>query len=189
MSKLLSSKYKTTAELLLLMYLVFLLQYMCPWLLSAFSSHLDTWFNGPEMLIELIRMVTSSLLHVNWDHINGNMLFMVPFAMYVERNLGPKKLIGSFVLCAFVGAAAQHSAVHAGIALGASGAIMGLMSLSLTHFMKNNKDEPMRFLALFPLGYFFFENVAMMPLMAVIPIGIADHLGGMLTGILLAAVL
>lgn len=83
--------------------------------------------------IHPLQWITSAFLHADIWHIAGNMVFLWSFGIIVEGKLGWYKM-----LALYLGIAAAQSAIvqflmlgSQGCALGASGAIFGLMAISL----------------------------------------------------------
>jgi membrane associated rhomboid family serine protease len=125
-------------------------------------------------------------------HLGGNMLALFVFGRVVERNLGPWRLLGCYVMAAVCSTAlsllAQGLSGRSVPTLGASGAVAGLCALGILL-------EPLTltFEALLPMPLFLVGWVAMAADFAalVAPAGAADsidhpaHLGGYLSVLLL----
>ncbi|MCA8912602.1 MAG: rhomboid family intramembrane serine protease [Planctomycetes bacterium] len=81
--------------------------------------------------VDPVAWLTSMFMHADLMHLLGNMVFLWPFGMYLESRLGWQRLILLY-LASGVGAGLTFLALHWGEhtpALGASGAIAGLMGL------------------------------------------------------------
>ncbi len=85
---------------------------------------LDTYDTAPHQLI------TSMFLHAGPAHLLGNMLFLVVYGRYVEERLGPLRFAGAYLLFGLV-AGLFYLVFSQGLAVGASGAISGLMGFVL----------------------------------------------------------
>jgi membrane associated rhomboid family serine protease len=92
------------------------------------------------------RLVLSLLAHENAGHLVGNLLVLWIFGLALEDRLGWKAFLGLFLACG-AGANAVYLALYwgargagfepaGGLALGASGAIAGLLGLSVARFQR-----------------------------------------------------
>jgi membrane associated rhomboid family serine protease len=77
--------------------------------------------------------LTDMFIHVSWDHLLGNMLFLMIFGDNVEDALGHVRYIAFYVACSYASdlayfLASPHSTVPA---FGASGAIAGVVAAYL----------------------------------------------------------
>jgi membrane associated rhomboid family serine protease len=78
----------------------------------------------------LLTPFTDMFVHLGWDHLIGNMLFLMIFGDNVEDALGHVRYLAFYVACSFASDAAYfvsnpHSTVTA---VGASGAISGVIA-------------------------------------------------------------
>src|SRR5262249_24223151 len=78
----------------------------------------------------LLTPFTDMFIHLGWDHLLGNMLFLMIFGDNVEDALGHGRYLAFYVACSFARArafslATPHSSVAA---VGASGAISGVIA-------------------------------------------------------------
>ena len=78
----------------------------------------------------LLTPLTDMFLHLGWDHLLGNMLFLMIFGDNVEDALGHVRYLAFYVACSFASDLAYflanpHSTVPA---VGASGAISGVIA-------------------------------------------------------------
>ncbi len=78
----------------------------------------------------LHQLVSSTFLHANLIHLAGNMLFLWVYGRYVEDRVGPWLLLIIYMSCAVVGDM-FFAAFDGGRAVGASGAISGVMGFVL----------------------------------------------------------
>jgi membrane associated rhomboid family serine protease len=104
---------------------------------------------------DYLSFLTNIFLHEGWLHIIGNMWFLHLFGSTVEDRLGPGRFL-AFYLLAGVAASVFYfmMAIHSTVpALGASGAIAGVMGAYLVMFPRA------RILTLIPIFFFplFFE--------------------------------
>jgi membrane associated rhomboid family serine protease len=92
--------------------------------------------------LEPIQWITSLFLHAGWLHLIGNMIFLWTFGIIVEGKLGWWKMLG-----VYLGIGAAESAIDQMVmlgastpsfALGASGAIFGLMAMCLVWAPENS---------------------------------------------------
>lgn len=100
----------------------------------------------------LVPLFTSIFLHGGWMHVIGNMWFLWVFGDNVEDRLGHLRYL-LFYLASGVGAGVMHTLFDWGSnvpALGASGAISGVMGAYLVLFPRS------RVVTLVPLIFFFF---------------------------------
>jgi membrane associated rhomboid family serine protease len=147
-----------------------------------------------------LTLVSSMFPHAGWDHILGNMLFLVVFGIHVERAMGPVRYIAFYLVCG-MGANAAEILTSAGSnvpGLGASGAISGVLAAYLLLYPAS------RVRSLIPLGFIY--KVASIPAWVFIGLwfvlqlvesvtsfsdvsgsGVAysAHVGGFITGLLL----
>ncbi|HEY4921750.1 MAG TPA: rhomboid family intramembrane serine protease [Xanthobacteraceae bacterium] len=78
----------------------------------------------------LLTPLTDMFIHLGWDHLLGNMLFLLIFGDNVEDALGHLRYLAFYVACSFASdlayfASSMHSTVPA---VGASGAISGVVA-------------------------------------------------------------
>jgi membrane associated rhomboid family serine protease len=79
-----------------------------------------------------LRMLTAVVAHGSWDHLLGNLIFFVAFAMVVETVIGPVVFCSCFSPWRSQRRArdAAHRHREGGAALGLSGVVMGFMTLA-----------------------------------------------------------
>lgn len=112
-------------NLIIINALVFVAQLAFPSLTSRLALYgLQTGFFSPYQLIT--HMFTHS--PSNFFHILFNMYALWLFGAMLERNWGTVKFLIFYIACGLGAAAAQMLFVPYGAAIGASGAVMGLMA-------------------------------------------------------------
>lgn len=79
-------------------------------------------------LFEPYQLVTHMFAHAGFFHILFNMYALWLFGAVLERNWGPKKFLIFYLVCGLAAALAQMFFVPQGAAIGASGAVMGLLA-------------------------------------------------------------
>jgi membrane associated rhomboid family serine protease len=165
--------------------LMFVLQFGMPErVLDELMCHPDT--------LKPWQWVTSVFLHAGPLHLGGNMLFLWVYGRYVEERLGPWRYLLAY-LC--LGIAASWTFVGANLgdpipALGASGAISGLMGLVMvvaasakvdTIFMWGHYLRRFEFPVGFLLAFWVVEQM-LMGMLGAHGIAISAHLGGFAAG-------
>jgi membrane associated rhomboid family serine protease len=154
---------------------------------------------GPAAAITLL---TSTFLHAGWFHLAANMVYLAVFGPPVERRLGPVRFGVLYVASGLIGSLTYVLAqpLATGPAIGASGAIAGVMaaflvlfpgatlgSLAPVLFLHVVESAPTLLLLLLWLATQVFSSVASLTTTS----GIAwwAHLGGFASGLVLAPVL
>jgi membrane associated rhomboid family serine protease len=79
-------------------------------------------------LFEPYQLVTHMFAHAGFFHILFNMYALWLFGAVLERSWGPKKFLIFYIVCGLAAALAQMFFVPQGAAIGASGAVMGLLA-------------------------------------------------------------
>ncbi len=79
-------------------------------------------------LFEPYQLVTHMFAHGGWLHIIFNMYALWLFGSVLERIWGPKKFLIFYLVCGLAAGLSQMFFVSTGAAIGASGAIMGLLA-------------------------------------------------------------
>jgi membrane associated rhomboid family serine protease len=145
-----------------------------------------------------ITWLTSMFMHGSWGHLIGNMLVLAITGYIVEEVLGRTRYLAYYLLCG-VGATAVFWAFHFGTgtgALGASGAIAGVMGMYSVLFGLKRVN--------FFFSLLFYFDIRRAPAIILLPLWVANeifqllyvrgpigyhaHIGGFLTGGMLAAV-
>ncbi|MCK7598944.1 rhomboid family intramembrane serine protease [Microbulbifer sp. CAU 1566] len=138
-------------------------------------------------------------LHGGWDHLLGNMIFLLLFGLSVELALGAAWFLGLYLLGG-IAAAALHLGVEAGSlmpVIGASGAVSAVMGM----FVAVYGIRRLRFF--YTLGFAFGEFTA--PALLVLPLWLGKevfgyffgsdniaywaHFGGLVAGVICTLVL
>jgi membrane associated rhomboid family serine protease len=81
-------------------------------------------------------LLTSTLMHADWLHLIGNVVFLLIFGLAAERALGSWRLLALFLVCGLVAnlsAAWSMDEIRAPI-IGASGAVSGIVGAYLVLF-------------------------------------------------------
>ncbi len=154
----------------------------------------------------LLPIFVSMFLHGGWLHLLGNMLFLFVFGRSVEDRFGHLKFLLVYFGAGFAGAL-LHIILNAGSrvpTIGASGAIAGVLGAYFISFPSARITTliPLLFFfwtvelpAILVLGYWFliqfFSGFQMLAIQTATGSGVAwwAHVGGFLTGLLLAAVM
>jgi len=147
---------------------------------------------------ELLTLISSMFLHVDWLHIAGNMLYLFIFGLSIEYLTGSFRFVAFYLACGLVAALAQvllYPDSHI-VALGASGAIAGVLGAYILFFGRHTID------AVLPIGCFplFLRvpAVVLIGLWIVLQVylvhtqtgmtggvGYAEHVAGFVAGMLL----
>ena len=153
-----------------------------------------------------VPVLVSMFLHGGWLHLLGNMLFLFVFGRSVEDRYGHLKFLLLYILSGFAGAT-LHILLNAGSRLpsiGASGAIAGVLGAYFICFPRA-RITTLFFLIFFfwrvelpavvVLGYWFLiqfvTGYQMLAIQSATGGGVAwwAHVGGFLTGLVLALIL
>jgi membrane associated rhomboid family serine protease len=136
------------------------------------------------------QLVTHMFTHGGWGHIFFNMFALWSFGSLLERLWGPKKFLTFYLACGLA-AAVAHLFLTNNAAIGASGAVMGLLG-AYAYLFPNTE------LLIFPLPFPVKAKWAIIGIAAidvfggVYPTGsqIAHfaHLGGMAMGLILVII-
>ncbi len=101
---------------------------------KAFDGRTE-WLTGKLVLWGLdtgnfkpYQLITHMFAHANFLHILFNMYALWLFGSMLERTWGPAKFLIFYLVCGLGAAVTQLLFVPGGAALGASGAVMGLMA-------------------------------------------------------------
>ncbi|UOY00544.1 rhomboid family intramembrane serine protease [Blastococcus sp. PRF04-17] len=147
---------------------------------SPVFAALAQWPAGVYFLGEWWRVFTAAFLHIGPVHLLMNMLGLLIFGSELERQLGRLRFLALYLLSALGGAAAiQLFGVPNQTVAGASTAIYGLLG-GLAVLLLFHRQDLRGLLTLLVL------NVAISFLPGVSLLG---HLGGLVAGVLVAAVL
>lgn len=94
------------------------------------------WAEGDPLAARPATLLTSLLLHADWLHLFGNLLFLLIFGFAAERVLGSRRFLALFVLCGALANLAGAWALSGGSApiVGASGAVSAIVGAWLALF-------------------------------------------------------
>lgn len=81
--------------------------------------------------------ITSNLVHTGFWHLIGNMAFLWAFGNAVNSRFGNAKYVGLYLVC-MIGSSLFEYATGSAVAVGASGAIMGIVGAYLVYFPTND---------------------------------------------------
>jgi membrane associated rhomboid family serine protease len=130
-------------------------------------------------------MITSMFLHGSPGHLLLNMFILFQFGLLVEQRIGSKRFLPFYFIAGIVGSIAFSLFVPDGSAVGASGAIMGVLGMSIMLFPNLKvlfffmipmtlRTASIIFVAIEVLGMFNPHST----------IGHAAHLGGLACGLI-----
>lgn len=141
-------------------------------------------------------LATSMFLHGGWMHLLGNMLFLWVFADNLEEELGHLGFLGFYLACGVAAGLVHVWAEPASLqpAVGASGAIAGVMGGYLLLFPRAKVDVLLYFIIFFRiipvpawivLGIWFALQVFNGTAVSAAEAGVAywEHIGGFVAGI------
>jgi membrane associated rhomboid family serine protease len=146
-----------------------------------------------------ITLFTSMFMHGGWDHLLGNMAFLLAFGIHVERAMGAGRYLAFYLLCG-LGASAVSIITAADSTvpqIGASGAIAGVLAGYLVLYPGSHIDSivpigPFGWLARIPAwlfigAWFVYQLVTGLATFGDAGVGVAygAHIGGFITGIVL----
>lgn len=149
--------------------------------INEVAGNLGMWPVGIAVNDEWYRLVTAAFLHGSWLHIAFNMLVLFTVGPTLERVLGHARFIVLYLFAAVGGAVASYAFSDLRtVSVGASGAIFGLMGALVVAGRRLRYDVTQ---VLVLLGI----NVVI----GFISPGVdwRAHLGGLVTGVVVAAIL
>lgn len=138
------------------------------------------------------QLVTHMFAHASFMHILFNMYGLWMFGTILEKTWGPKRFLIFYLLCGLAAGVAQALLVHDAAAIGASGAVMGL--LGAFGFLFPNTEF---FILPFPFpikAKYLVAIIAAIDIFSGINPGAKDniahfaHLGGLVMGLLLVII-
>jgi membrane associated rhomboid family serine protease len=138
------------------------------------------------------QLVTHMFAHAGWLHILLNMYGLWMFGSVLERVWGPKRFLIFYLVCGLAAGIAQAWLVHDSPAIGASGAIMGLLG-AFGYLFPNTQF----FIIPFPIpikAKYLVAIVAAIDIYSEFQSGGADniahfaHLGGLVMGLVLVII-
>lgn len=135
------------------------------------------------------RLFTAMFVHASIPHILFNMLGLVAFGTYVERFYGWRQSLLIYLAAGLVGnATSLHYAAQHGVAVGASGAIYGLVGACAAMLYWHRKTLPKTYTRHRLMMVLYVAN-SLLQGFADPHIDHAAHVGGLLSGIVLAGML
>ncbi|MFN9738696.1 MAG: rhomboid family intramembrane serine protease [Pseudomonadota bacterium] len=98
------------------------------------------WAAGDPLAARPATLLTSLLLHADWLHLSGNVLFLLILGFAAERALGPLRFLGLFLACGAIANVAGAWVLSGGSApiVGASGAVSAIVGAWLALFPRAN---------------------------------------------------
>ena len=140
--------------------------------------------------------VSSTFLHADWLHLAGNLLFLWVFGSAVNYKMGHTGFLAVYLASGFVGSMA-HYAFTGEPAVGASGAIFGLVGAFLMFFPRNDMSglfwvpfsiiiRPVRFSSMWAIVFWVGWDILMIVLGSDARVAFWGHVGGFFTGFAIA---
>ncbi len=165
------------------------------WIPSAYGmvpARLTADFQG-----EIPKIFTSMFLHAGWSHLLLNLLYLHIFGDNVEEALGRRRFVIFYALSGWGAAAAQYlmNSTSPIPMVGASGAIAGVLGAYMVFYPRAPVIVFNPFIIPFPIlpfpawmviGWWFFLNVMGELFSSGSPVAYLAHIGGFVTGLLLA---
>jgi membrane associated rhomboid family serine protease len=151
----------------------------------------------PKLMgIALLNVFLSVFWHANFEHLFGNMCFFFAFGRSVEDRVGHKGLLTIYLLAGIAGYALQwfDTPLFPGLALGASGAIAGVLGAHLVFFPKAKMTLGTSIYliqapaALFLLTWFYEQASGLLSNVSA-GVSFEAHVGGFVVGAISAALL
>lgn len=129
---------------------------------------------------------TSMFCHGDWQHLSGNLFFLLVFGRFVEERLGSAGVVLAFLACGLGANVISAWMLHEGTLLGASGAVFGLFIVSV---LTRLKWDWRRLLEVAILGQFVVAQVMeeTQSLGADDGVSHLTHVGGAITGAVFVA--
>lgn len=136
-----------------------------------------------------VTVFTGMFLHVGWLHLASNMVYLAVFGLPVERAIGSLRFVAVYVLGGVISGVFYVLAqpLSQTPAIGASGAIAGLIAARLVLFLHVVESAPTLLLLLIWLATQVFSSVA--SLTTSTTVAWWAHLGGFGSGLVLAPML
>lgn len=166
------------------------------WLLSKlghvalwYREHLLVWTPGILERGEVWRLLTYGFLHLDFNHILFNMLFLAYAGYHLERVLGWRNLLTLYLGTVLVGGLFSMAGGSDRFSLGASGGGFGLLGAAVVFGVKHRDAIPIRERRYFGFAIAPYPLVSL--LMSLSNEGVDNwcHVGGLLSGLALGAVL
>jgi membrane associated rhomboid family serine protease len=138
--------------------------------------------------LEVYRVVTSMFLHEGFEHIALNMLSLYFVGVVTEQIFGPWRFLLLYFAAGIVGGLAETFFAPGAIALGASGAIFGIFG-AFGAFLLLRRQAFGRAANAVIANWLFWLALNIWFTFSFPDIGVADHIGGLATGLALGALL
>ncbi|PEN14934.1 rhomboid family intramembrane serine protease [Longibacter salinarum] len=147
-----------------------------------------------------LTILTAMFMHGGYAHLFGNLLYLWIFGDNVEHRLGGWRFFGFYVFCGIAATLIQVATAPDGVIpnLGASGAIAGVLGAYMVFFPKNRVHALFIYaivsvpsivaIGLWVAFQFFNGYGAIMETQQLGGVAYGAHIGGFLTGALLAGV-
>lgn len=200
---------------ILLNIIIFYMYEAAPWGDAKFiGDNLVFLPRDPNLWNVVVSAFSSMFLHAGGGHLWGNMMFLWVMGTSVERRIGPERFALLYIITGLFGGVAFVlswflATGEAGHALGASGAIAGIMGIFAVRCYFKSMIFPLPILGIFSLilpislkvrlnslviiGLFFLADLSggidQLTGQSTSMVGHWCHLGGMLSGIFLAGFL
>lgn len=136
---------------------------------------------------EYWRLVTANFLHASFLHLILNMVALFLLGQLLEVFYGPARLLVLYSLACVAGSIASYQFTP-NVSEGASTGILGLMGALIVHNVRYRGHLPPRVNRLLPVLLIFLLIQFQMDLMSPTT-DLAGHLGGLLGGVIMAALL
>ncbi|HWY63578.1 MAG TPA: rhomboid family intramembrane serine protease [Rhizomicrobium sp.] len=144
---------------------------------------------GPDLQgLGVLRLITSQFVHSGIMHLVNNMYGLIIVGLFLAPAIGNWQMIACYLVCG-LGSSITGNYMHPNIvAVGASGAILGLMGIALTlALLRDSRIAAMKPALVTNLAIFSAFTLVMGSLST--GIDNAAHMGGFLTGVVVGAVL
>ncbi|PLW82630.1 rhomboid family intramembrane serine protease [Kineobactrum sediminis] len=137
------------------------------------------------------RLITPAFLHFGWLHIVFNSLWLWELGSRVERTLGAAHMLGLFLVIAIVSNGSQYLFGGPSIFGGMSGVVYGLLGFSFVgaRLQPAWRFEPSAPIMLLMVGWLLLCLAGVIEVLGFGAIANAAHVGGLLTGGVLGAVM
>ncbi len=136
-----------------------------------------------------ITLLTSTFLHAGWLHLGANMVYLGVFGLPLEQKIGRLRFALIYLVSALVGSLAYVVAQPLSVtpAIGASGAVSGIIAARLMVFLHVVESGPILLLLLVWVVTQLLAGIASLsPLTGSTGIVWWAHLGGFASGLVLA---
>ncbi|HEY7776157.1 MAG TPA: rhomboid family intramembrane serine protease [Kineobactrum sp.] len=144
-----------------------------------------------DMGAQYWRLITPAFLHFGWLHIVFNSLWLWELGGRVERTLGAVHMLGLFLVIAIVSNGSQYLFGGPSIFGGMSGVVYGLLGFSFVgaRLQPRWQFEPSGTIMLLMVGWLLLCLAGVIEVLGFGAIANAAHVGGLLTGGVLGAVM